>query len=180
MAIGAKKWKHRNKSQMIRLPTTGRTPTVDTPDRQRYAVASQSSQFADLDMHGLLLVYRRRCDHAAATLLLLLSRTGGGFVDISLVEQAPAIKRRVGVGLAGKGGMVGSGTKLSFGVIRSQWWCVAQQTTVKGLERWCWWSLCNPGYWDLDVGCFGPVEKISIMPIQQSSIALFWVCSIQC
>eukprot|EP00978_Attheya_sp_CCMP212_P005087 scaffold11223_cov57-Attheya_sp.AAC.12 len=47
------------------------------------------------------------------------------FVDISLVE-APAIKR-VGVGLAGKGGMVGSGMKLSFGAIRSQWWCVAQQ-----------------------------------------------------
>eukprot|EP00978_Attheya_sp_CCMP212_P005698 scaffold12798_cov43-Attheya_sp.AAC.2 len=39
----------------------------------------------------------------------------------------------------------------------------------------CWWTY---------VGCFGPVEKISIMPIampmQQSSITLFWVCSIQC
>jgi hypothetical protein len=35
----------------------------------------------------------------------------------------------------------------------------------------CWWTY---------VGCFGPVEKISIMPIQQSSITLFWVCSSQC
>eukprot|EP00978_Attheya_sp_CCMP212_P024382 scaffold76486_cov33-Attheya_sp.AAC.2 len=47
------------------------TPTANTPDRQRYAVASRSSQFADLDMRGLLTVYRRRCDRAAATLLLL-------------------------------------------------------------------------------------------------------------
>eukprot|EP00978_Attheya_sp_CCMP212_P002649 scaffold5432_cov49-Attheya_sp.AAC.2 len=29
-------------------------------------------------------------------------------------------------------------------------------------------------------GMFGPVEKIPIMPIQQSSITLFWACSIQC
>ena len=29
----------------------------------------------------------------------------------------------------------------------------------------CWWTY---------VGCFGPVEKISIMPIQQSSITLVW------
>ena len=35
----------------------------------------------------------------------------------------------------------------------------------------CWWTY---------VGCFGPVEKISIMPIQQSSVTLFWVCSTQC
>jgi hypothetical protein len=63
--------------------------------------------------------YRRRCDRAAATLVLLLSRLISWvvfFFDISLVE-APAVKR--GVGLAGKGGMVGSRTKLSFGVIRS-------------------------------------------------------------
>jgi hypothetical protein len=34
----------------------------------------------------------------------------------------------------------------------------------------CWWVY---------VGCFGPVEKLAIMPIQQSSITLFWICSFQ-
>eukprot|EP00978_Attheya_sp_CCMP212_P047047 scaffold421196_cov56-Attheya_sp.AAC.1 len=40
----------------------------------------------------------------------------------------------VGVGLAGKGRMVVSETKLSFGAIRSQcqWWCVAQQLAKEG------------------------------------------------
>eukprot|EP00978_Attheya_sp_CCMP212_P012947 scaffold32298_cov60-Attheya_sp.AAC.1 len=70
------------------------TPTADTPDCQRYTVASQ---FADLDMHGLLTVYRHCCDRAAVTLLLLLlsrlmSRTG----------MAPAVKRG-GCGACGKG-----------------------------------------------------------------------------
>eukprot|EP00978_Attheya_sp_CCMP212_P010487 scaffold25409_cov37-Attheya_sp.AAC.1 len=54
-------------------------------------------------MRRLLAVYRHRCDHAAATLLLLVLShlvshrwgwVGVGFVDISLVG--------VGVGLAGK------------------------------------------------------------------------------
>eukprot|EP00978_Attheya_sp_CCMP212_P026067 scaffold85006_cov63-Attheya_sp.AAC.5 len=69
----------------------------------------------------LLAVYRRRCNHAAVTLLLPLSR---------LMSLQPL--RGVGVGLAGKGGMVGSGTKLSFGAIRSQWWCVVQQVGQRG------------------------------------------------
>eukprot|EP00978_Attheya_sp_CCMP212_P043396 scaffold282588_cov46-Attheya_sp.AAC.3 len=48
-------------------------------------------------MRGLLAVYRCRCDRAAATLLLLLSRSmhvmgGDGFVEISLDED-PALKR---------------------------------------------------------------------------------------
>eukprot|EP00978_Attheya_sp_CCMP212_P031959 scaffold122722_cov42-Attheya_sp.AAC.2 len=55
-------------------------------------------------MHGLLAVYRCRCNRAAATFLLLLSRSmslvGVGFVDISLVE-APALKRG-GCGACGK------------------------------------------------------------------------------
>eukprot|EP00978_Attheya_sp_CCMP212_P009204 scaffold21722_cov62-Attheya_sp.AAC.1 len=57
--------------QISEPPAHDMTPTANTPDCQRYAVASRSSQFADLDMHGLLTVDRRRCDRAAATLLLL-------------------------------------------------------------------------------------------------------------
>ena len=95
-------WKRRNKSQS-RLPTA--TPTVDTPDRQRYAVASGSSQFAALDTRGLLAVYRRRCDRAAATLLLLLSRLMSwvvlGLLTFPLLKIQPL--RGVGVGLAGRG-----------------------------------------------------------------------------
>eukprot|EP00978_Attheya_sp_CCMP212_P014463 scaffold36889_cov64-Attheya_sp.AAC.4 len=69
-------------------------------------------------MHGVLSVYRHRCNCAAATFLLLLSRAG--FVDISLVE-APAIKMG-GCGACGKGRNGGKWdktkwTKLSFGAI---------------------------------------------------------------
>eukprot|EP00978_Attheya_sp_CCMP212_P020102 scaffold57184_cov67-Attheya_sp.AAC.2 len=79
-------------------------------------------------MRGLLAVYRHRCDRAAAV-------TGGdgwvwGLLTFSLLKLQ--LLRRVGVGLAGKGGMVGSGAKLSFGAIRSQWWCVAQQVGERG------------------------------------------------
>eukprot|EP00978_Attheya_sp_CCMP212_P024905 scaffold79042_cov54-Attheya_sp.AAC.1 len=48
----------------------------------------------------------------------------------------PQSLRGVGVGLAGKRGMVGSRTKLSFVVIQSQWWCVA-----------------HPAGWRKRVGC---------------------------
>eukprot|EP00978_Attheya_sp_CCMP212_P023818 scaffold73747_cov49-Attheya_sp.AAC.1 len=69
--------------------------------------------------HLLRMFYRRRCDRAAAV-------TGGdGWVWVlltfSLLKVQPL--RGVGVGLAGKGGMVGSGTKLyeaSGGVWRSR------------------------------------------------------------
>jgi hypothetical protein len=71
-------------------------------------------------MRGLLAVYRRRCDRAAATLLLLLSQLMSwvvwGLLAFPLLKLNPL--RGVGVGLAGKGGMVGSGTKLSFGSIQ--------------------------------------------------------------
>eukprot|EP00978_Attheya_sp_CCMP212_P027398 scaffold91710_cov41-Attheya_sp.AAC.2 len=71
-------------------------------------------------MRGLLAVYRRRCDRAAAMLLLLLSRLMSwvvwGLLAFPLLKLHPL--RGVGVGLAGKGGMVGSGTKLSFGLIQ--------------------------------------------------------------
>jgi hypothetical protein len=72
-------------------------------------------------MRELLAVYRRRCDRAAATLrLLLLSQLMSwlvwGLLAFPLLKLHPL--RGVGVGLAGKGGMVGSGTKLSFGAIQ--------------------------------------------------------------
>eukprot|EP00978_Attheya_sp_CCMP212_P005301 scaffold11828_cov61-Attheya_sp.AAC.1 len=76
-------------------------------------------------MRKLLAVYRCHCDRAAAV-------TGGdewvwGLLTFLLLKLQPL--RGMGVvGLAGKGGMVGSGTKLSFGAIRSLWaWCVVQQ-----------------------------------------------------
>eukprot|EP00978_Attheya_sp_CCMP212_P028219 scaffold96938_cov60-Attheya_sp.AAC.2 len=70
----------------------------------------------------------RRCDRAAAV-------TGGDrwvwvLLTFPLLKLQPL--RGVGVGLAGKGGMVGSGTKLSFGAIRYQWWCLAQQVGERG------------------------------------------------
>jgi hypothetical protein len=75
-------------------------------------------------MRGLLAVYRRRCDRAAATLLLLLSQLMSwvvwGLLAFPLLKLVHPL-RGVGVGLAGKGGMVGmvgSGTKLSFGSIQ--------------------------------------------------------------
>eukprot|EP00978_Attheya_sp_CCMP212_P020101 scaffold57184_cov67-Attheya_sp.AAC.1 len=64
------------------------------------------------------------CSYASTTAVTIDVIGGAGFVDISLVEVP------VGVGLVGKGkgGMVGSRAKLSFGAIQSQWWwCVAQQ-----------------------------------------------------
>eukprot|EP00978_Attheya_sp_CCMP212_P027531 scaffold92229_cov60-Attheya_sp.AAC.1 len=79
-------------------------------------------------MRGLLAVYRCRWDHAAAVM-------GGdgwvwGLLTFPLLKLQPL--RGVGVGFVGKGGMVRSGTKLSFGAIRSQWWCVAQQVGERG------------------------------------------------
>eukprot|EP00978_Attheya_sp_CCMP212_P032905 scaffold130334_cov39-Attheya_sp.AAC.1 len=68
-------------------------------------------------MHGLLAVYRHRCDRAAA----VMGENGWVWVLLTfpLLKLQPL--RGVGVGLAGKGGMVGSGATLSFGAIRSQW-----------------------------------------------------------
>ena len=73
-------------------------------------------------MRRLLAVYRRHCDRAAVTLLLvlllsqLMSWVVWGLLAFPLLKINPL--RGVGVGLAGKGGMVGSGTKLSFGSIQ--------------------------------------------------------------
>eukprot|EP00978_Attheya_sp_CCMP212_P025845 scaffold83971_cov84-Attheya_sp.AAC.3 len=67
-----------------------------------------------------------RCSITAVTVYV----TGGdGWVWGLLTFPSLKLQllRGVGVGLAGKGGMVGSGTKLSFGAIQSQWWCVVQQ-----------------------------------------------------
>eukprot|EP00978_Attheya_sp_CCMP212_P017760 scaffold47821_cov79-Attheya_sp.AAC.1 len=75
-------WKHRNKSQS-RLATA--TPTVDNPDRQRYAVS-----------------LRLCCTDASSITAGTIDVIGGdGFVDISLVED-PALKMG-GCGACGKG-----------------------------------------------------------------------------
>jgi hypothetical protein len=132
-------WKRRNKSQS-RLPTA--TPTVDTPDRQRYAVASGSSQFADLDMRGLLAVYRRRCDRAAATLLLVLSRLMSwvvlGLLTFPLLKIQPL--RGVGVGLAGKGEWWEVGRNCLSGRYEASGgvWCsrLAKEGGLNGENNW--------------------------------------------
>eukprot|EP00978_Attheya_sp_CCMP212_P025703 scaffold83197_cov63-Attheya_sp.AAC.1 len=93
-------------------------PTVDTPDQQRYATLLPPC-----------------CCDASITAPVMIDVTGG-VGCVWCVLTFPLLKlqplRCVGVGLAGKGRMVGSGTKLSFGAIRSQWWCVAQQVGKRG------------------------------------------------
>eukprot|EP00978_Attheya_sp_CCMP212_P020370 scaffold58223_cov34-Attheya_sp.AAC.6 len=134
-------------------------------------------------MHRLLAVYRRRCDRAAATLLLLLSRLMS-WVVWGLLLAFPLLKlhplREVGVWLAGKGGivgMVGSGTKLSFGSIQYEasggaW---HGQATVNGPERWCWW-LFNPVGVGLagKGGMAGSWTKLSFWSIQYKASGGAW------
>eukprot|EP00978_Attheya_sp_CCMP212_P033121 scaffold132262_cov58-Attheya_sp.AAC.3 len=84
-------------------------------------------------MHGLLAVYvsLRPCCWWDTSITAVTGRNGWvwGLLTFPLLKIQPL--RGVGVGLAGKGGTVGSGTKLSFGAMQSQW-CVAQQVGERG------------------------------------------------
>eukprot|EP00978_Attheya_sp_CCMP212_P011526 scaffold28463_cov64-Attheya_sp.AAC.1 len=80
-------WKRRNKSQSL-LPTA--TPTVDTPDRQRYKSIGVTAT-----------MLQRRFYYCCCQPRTIDVMGGDGFVDILLVE-APALKRG-GCGACGKG-----------------------------------------------------------------------------
>eukprot|EP00978_Attheya_sp_CCMP212_P016359 scaffold42799_cov26-Attheya_sp.AAC.1 len=73
------------------------------------------------------------CCDASITVTIDFTRGDGwvwGLLAFPLLKIQ--LLRGVGVGPVGKGQIVGSGTKLSFGAIRSQWWCVAQQVGERG------------------------------------------------
>eukprot|EP00978_Attheya_sp_CCMP212_P015208 scaffold39174_cov30-Attheya_sp.AAC.3 len=122
----------------------------------------------------------------------------------------PRLMSRVEMGGCGEGGGDGGkwDEAIFWGDMNPvHWWCVAQEVGKRGPGYWrltqrrgngvrmlddgLLGSTCYPSLlafvpdfgwtcWWTYVRCFGQGEKNSIMPIQQSSIALFWVCSIQC
>eukprot|EP00978_Attheya_sp_CCMP212_P014126 scaffold35913_cov62-Attheya_sp.AAC.3 len=108
--------------QVSEPPAHYTIPTVDTPDRQRYAA-----------------LLRPCCCDSCISTAVTIDVTGmdgwvWGLLTFPLLTIQPL--RGVGVGRVGKGvgkgRMVGSGMKLSFGVIPSQWWCVVQQVGERG------------------------------------------------
>eukprot|EP00978_Attheya_sp_CCMP212_P041292 scaffold234770_cov70-Attheya_sp.AAC.1 len=88
--------------QVSELPAHYMTPTAGTPDRQRYTAS-----------------LRPCCCNASITAVTIDVTCGDGWVwgllTFPLLNLQPL--RGVGVGLGIKGGMVGSGTKLSFGQV---------------------------------------------------------------
>eukprot|EP00978_Attheya_sp_CCMP212_P026343 scaffold86472_cov32-Attheya_sp.AAC.1 len=84
--------------QVSEPPAHYMTPTADTPDCQRYAA------FGSLEAS-----LRPCCSDASITAVVIDVTDGDGWLQ-------PL--RGVGMGLAGKEGMVESGTRLSFGVIQ--------------------------------------------------------------